>query len=229
MSDEAKGLTIHQRMAAVMKDVAYVQKDDSVRDKSGKRLYRYVSHDDVVAKLRPSMVEHGILMVSNVVEHAQDGNRTSVLLEVDFVNVDKPEDTVTVHALGYGIDTQDKGPGKAVSYAKKYALLTAYMLETGDDPERDQIDHEPDDGGQAEPKPTAQTKGSAGLISEGQLAMIADLRSPERANVSPMDLAKVLKKSFGGAALIALTREQGAALIKRLEAKELKEMERAKS
>jgi hypothetical protein len=31
----------------------------------------------------------------------------------------------------------DKGPGKAVSYAFKYALLKVFCLETGDDPDND--------------------------------------------------------------------------------------------
>ena len=65
-------------------------------------------------------------------------------MQVAFVNVDKPEDRVEVEFFGYGIDPQDKGPGKAMSYAVKYALLKVFSLETGDDPERDNIPHIPD-------------------------------------------------------------------------------------
>ena len=44
---------------------------------------------------------------------------------------------MAVRAFGYGIDNGEKGPGKAVSYAVKYALLKTFCLETGDDPDRD--------------------------------------------------------------------------------------------
>jgi hypothetical protein len=41
-------------------------------------------------------------------------------------------------SFGYGIDDQDKGAGKAMSYAVKYALLKTLGLETGDDPDENQ-------------------------------------------------------------------------------------------
>lgn len=130
---------IHQRMLAVMRDVAYVQKGD----KTVNGQYRFVSHDAVTAKVRGALIEHGIVATTDVERHNQDGNRTEVDVRVDFINVDDPSDRVTIRAFGYGIDPQDKGPGKAVSYAVKYAYLKAFALETGDDPERDSIDHEP--------------------------------------------------------------------------------------
>lgn len=130
---------IHQRMLAVMKDISYVQKSD----KTVNNQYRFVTHDAVTAKVRGAMIEHGIVATTDVVGHQQDGNRTEVDVRVRFVNVDSPEDAVEVNAFGYGIDPQDKGPGKAISYAVKYAYLKAFALETGDDPERDSIDHEP--------------------------------------------------------------------------------------
>lgn len=140
---------IYQRMAEVMKTVAYVQKEE----KKVNNQYTFVSHDAVTAKLRPALIENGILPVVTVKKHLQDGNRTEVLIGVRYVNIDKPEEYVEVEAFGYGIDPSDKGPGKAVSYAVKYALLKTFCLETGDDPERDNIPHVPeclDDGAMAD-------------------------------------------------------------------------------
>jgi hypothetical protein len=45
---------------------------------------------------------------------------------------------MVVESAGFGIDDQDKGPGKAISYAVKYAYLKALCLESGDDPDEDQ-------------------------------------------------------------------------------------------
>ena len=134
MSDK----NIYQRLAAVMTAVSYVQKEN----KKVNNQYTFVSHDAVTAKLRPALIEHGIMPIVTVKHSAQDGNRTEVTISVKFVNIDKPEEIVEVESFGYGIDPQDKGPGKAVSYAFKYALLKTFCLETGDDPERDNIEYE---------------------------------------------------------------------------------------
>jgi hypothetical protein len=62
---------------------------------------------------------------------------------VRFVSVDNSLDYIDVATAGYGIDDQDKGPGKAISYCVKYALLKALGLESGDDPDYDQeVKHE---------------------------------------------------------------------------------------
>lgn len=124
---------IYQRLAAVMGEVDYIQKDK----KQGMR-YSIVSHDVVTAKVRPLLLKHGIVYPVSVLEHWQDGNMTGAKVEVAFVNIDDPSDRIVVNAFGHGIDDQDKGPGKAVSYAVKMALLKTLGLETGDDPDLDQ-------------------------------------------------------------------------------------------
>ena len=53
-------------------------------------------------------------------------------IRVRFVNIDKPEDYVDSVMVGYGIDESDKGPGKAVSYALKMALLKTFMIYDGE-------------------------------------------------------------------------------------------------
>ena len=130
---------IYQRMLAVMRAISYVQKSD----KTVNGQYRFVTHDAVTALVRSQLVEQGIVALTDVTAHTQDGNRTEVDVRVSFVSVDDPQDRVVVNAFGYGIDPQDKGPGKAISYAVKYAYLKAFALETGDDPECDNIDHKP--------------------------------------------------------------------------------------
>jgi hypothetical protein len=129
---------IHQRIHAVMLEVDYVQKDRDV----GK--YKVVSHDAVTAKVRPVLVKHGVIYYPQNMTSLQDGNRTEVHMDIVFVNIDDPSDKIAVPSIGYGIDPQDKGPGKAVSYAVKMALLKALGLETGEDA---------DDGTDVEHKP----------------------------------------------------------------------------
>jgi hypothetical protein len=66
---------------------------------------------------------------------AQNGNRTEAVFSVRFENIDNRADYIDVETFGYGVDPQDKGPGKAMSYGVKYALLKVLGLETGDDPD----------------------------------------------------------------------------------------------
>jgi hypothetical protein len=152
---EAKKPNIYQRMNKVMAEVSYVQKED----RKVNNMYTFVSHDAVVAKIRPSLIANGIVVVPRVVGHSQDGNRTLVEVEADFVNIDDPSDRITVPGFAFGIDQADKGPGKALSYCLKMIFLKTFCLETGDeaDIERQNIDHKPD------------------VITEDQLETIAEL------------------------------------------------------
>jgi hypothetical protein len=133
-------LNILQRLAAVQGELDYIQKD-----KPKGMTYSIVSHDKVTAAVRPLMVKYGVLYYPSGMRATQDGNRTEVQMTVTFVNVDDKTDYLDVATIGYGIDTQDKGPGKAMSYCVKYALLKTLGLETGDDPDQDQdVKHEAD-------------------------------------------------------------------------------------
>ncbi len=130
---------IYQRMNQVMLDVEGVQKES----KKVNGQYTFVSHDAVAKALHMPMVKAGIMMLPTIEDLIQDGNRTRVMMGITFVNIDNPEDTCYIRTAGDGIDPQDKGIGKAVSYAVKYGLLKAFCLETGDDVEKDNYEHKP--------------------------------------------------------------------------------------
>jgi hypothetical protein len=121
---------IAQRIAAVMGEVDYVQKEK----KQGMN-YSIVSHDAVTAKVRPLLHKHGVIYYPRGLHVAQNGNRTEAVFSVRFENIDDRSDFIDVETIGYGVDPQDKGPGKAISYGVKYALLKVLGLETGDDPD----------------------------------------------------------------------------------------------
>lgn len=139
----SKTKNLHQRLASVMEKVTYIQKEK----KNGMN-YSIVSHDAVTAKVRPALLENGVIYYPVRCDHSQNGNRTECEMTIRFVNVDEPNDFIDVQSLGYGIDPQDKGPGKAISYAVKYALLKALGLETGDDADYDSIPHTREDPAQ---------------------------------------------------------------------------------
>lgn len=152
---------VHQRIAEVMKQVTYIRKER----KQGMK-YTIVSHDTVTAKVRPALLEAGVIYYPVTCVHSHNGNRAECEMTVRFANIDAPEDFIDVQSFGYGVDSQDKGPGKAMSYAVKYALLKCLGLETGDDADHDDVDHSRDDPAN-KPDPSVKTADN----------MIADIRN----------------------------------------------------
>ena len=142
--DERRQRNIAQRINAAMAEVDYIQKEK----KSGMN-YSIVSHDAVTAKVRPILQAHGVVYYPKDFHAQQNGNRTELVFTVRFENIDNREDYIDVATMGFGVDQQDKGPGKAISYGVKYALLKVLGLETGDDPDEVQDDraaHRPSQG-----------------------------------------------------------------------------------
>lgn len=174
-------LNVHQRLAAAMGEVDYIQKER----KQGMN-YTIVSHDAVTAKVRPVLLKHGIVYYPVRCDHLHNGNRAECSLTVRFVNIDEPTDFFDVPTFGYGIDPQDKGPGKAMSYAVKYALLKALGLETGDDPDNDNVDFQPQDNQRQTPK--QQT--ASDPKNEGARKLYSDLQADMRRCETADDLAR---------------------------------------
>jgi hypothetical protein len=117
-----------------MSELDYIQKGPNKVNGN----YRFASHDQVTAAIHPFLVKYRITVIPSVEEVIQEGNRTLIKLAVSFINADNPNDHFSIRSIGYGIDSSDKGPGKAISYAYKYACLKVFNLETGEDPDADQ-------------------------------------------------------------------------------------------
>ncbi len=136
-------MNIYQRLNEVRKAVAYVQKDKKV-DGAG---YMAVTHDAVTAAVRDHLITHGVMIVLRLIKAVtvQDSGMTTAkgipiiryeaTFEIDFVNCDDPADKVTVCLESHALDNGDKAPGKAASYATKYAMLKLFSIETGEDDE----------------------------------------------------------------------------------------------
>lgn len=137
-----KVLNLHQRIAKVMEAVGYIQKDVNVA--FGKTKYNAISETKVTSQIRPFLIKYGLtfLPISQIV--GRRGDVTTIEITYRMTNIDNPEDFIDIVAAGEGADTQDKGAGKAQTYAYKYALLRAFAIATGDDPDlisTDELDH----------------------------------------------------------------------------------------
>lgn len=143
---------IYQRLLSVMEIVAKVKKGGMNKFHN----YPYVRVEDAIEALRKPTIESGIFIQTSVVEYSHEigkttktdgkGNTTestsifaNVILEVSFINADNPDDRFVVRYPGTGIDTQDKGCGKAITSAYKTMLLKVFCIESSDDIEQDDI------------------------------------------------------------------------------------------
>lgn len=138
-------MNLLMRINEVRKAIDYIQKDKSVSTGGGS--YRAVTHDTVTALVRPAMVEHGIVCWPNLVESTMvqplqiEGEKASkqwryeATYDFTFANVEDAKDCLVIRIQAHAMDNADKAPGKAISYAKKYAVLKLFEIETGDSEE----------------------------------------------------------------------------------------------
>lgn len=148
---------IFQRMAAITEELTAVAKNLSVGE--GRSSYKAVGEADVLKAVKPLEFKHGVysypasrkivserLLESEKEYKGQVTKSTRFQMRVEtiyrFVNTDKPDEFIEITTYGDGVDSQDKAPGKAMTYADKYALLKAYKIITGEDP--DQYASQPD-------------------------------------------------------------------------------------
>lgn len=124
---------LYQKILAVMQDVAYLQKDDRV--KFGTTDYKAISEEKVTSTVRESLIKHGLVILPAEQEHLRDGQLSTVNTKYKIVDVDTGEFELIVSS-GTGADSQDKGVGKAMTYAFKYLLLRTFAIPTGDDPDQ---------------------------------------------------------------------------------------------
>jgi hypothetical protein len=131
---------IHEAIIGVMKEVGYVQKQ-----KKGTLKYSYAGEAALIAALRPAMINHNITMQSTypTVEFgAFTTNKGYVMnsarVHGEFTFTHAPTETnIVVRAIGEGMDTGDKAIYKAMTGAFKYALRQTFVIETGDDPDKE--------------------------------------------------------------------------------------------
>lgn len=138
MSEQKRNIL--QRINAVRKAIGYVQKDKSVSTGGGS--YKAVTHDVVTALVRGPMIDAGIICIPNLItscahqkEEGAKQFRYDATYEFVFASEDDPKDNVVIKIEAHAMDNADKAPGKALSYAKKYALLKLFEIETGEDEE----------------------------------------------------------------------------------------------
>lgn len=149
---DIKGMNIFQRVAAITEELGVVAKNLSI--KAGGNSYKAVGERDIIDAVKPLEGKYRVysypsdreILESETLESERTYNNgntnktttffTRVKTTYTFVNIDRPDERFTTIVFSEGIDPGDKGSGKAMTYADKYALMKAYKISTGDDPDQ---------------------------------------------------------------------------------------------
>ena len=142
-------MNIYEKIIEATKRIAVVAKNLEVEAGYNKS-YKAVSEADILAEVKPVEEALGICSYPAHREIVEAGTITStpkngevqrlfirIRTVYRFANAEKPEEYIEIISYGDGVDSQDKAPGKAMTYSDKYALMKAYKIQTGDDPDKD--------------------------------------------------------------------------------------------
>lgn len=140
--------SIFKKIQKVADEIKSIEKDMTVG--TGSYSYKAVSDLMVTKKVKEAEQKFGIIsiptkqeLVSHEIIRTLDKDKEKITYSfivkmiVVFVNLDNPNDKLEIESFGHGLDSGDKGFGKASTYARKYALLNAYKIATGEDPDQD--------------------------------------------------------------------------------------------
>lgn len=214
MSD-IKTLNIYEKMALITAEIGVVEKNLKVQVNKNSS-YKAVSERDVLDAVKPienkyrvysypvsrQIIDRDVLVKES--EYNETITRTNTLfMRVEtvyrFVNIDNPDEYIETTVYGDGLDTGDKATGKAMTYADKYALMKAYKLSTGDDPDKE-----------ASPENVFEKKETP-KATDKQISLIEDLYTDEE-----METAC---KRVNVQSIRDLTIEQASALISKRKGK----------
>lgn len=140
MKELAKAIMI------AMQKVSHLQSDKKVG--AGNNSYKGISDQKATKHIREALLSAGVVALPVDIEvstsphqYTEETNyglkaKVHVFCEVKttimLVHAESGE-SQTVKAIGHGVDNGDKAAGKAMTYAKKNALLNALLISTGDD------------------------------------------------------------------------------------------------
>lgn len=144
-------LNLFQRMSKITEEVGVIAKNLNVQTTRNSS-YKAVSERDVIDGVKPIETKWGVysypasreVLESHILESESEyqgkvTKKTTFMTRIKtvyrFVNTDNPTEYIETTVFSEGIDSQDKGSGKAMTYGDKYALMKAYKISTGDDPD----------------------------------------------------------------------------------------------
>ncbi len=137
---------------AVMNEVKGIEKSMTVGN--GNSSYKGVPDKEVKKILGAAMAKNGLCLLPTGVKptikierweetdsYGRVKTKQTVFTEVTttYLLMHESGESQEICGYGHGVDAQDKGAGKATTYALKYALLYSFLIPTGDIDDTDAV------------------------------------------------------------------------------------------
>lgn len=138
---------ILKKLHAVMSELDYIQKD-----KKSQQGYSYVSEYAIKSAIQPLFVKHGVVVSFDVttcsvvgeVATKSGGAMTIVQCKIRYRFFDiATAECLDGEWVGEGMDSGDKGLGKAITVGIRSLLSGMFLIPTGNDPEEDAASDQP--------------------------------------------------------------------------------------
>ena len=141
---------LYQKMHAIMCESEAIEKNMLVGD-GGKNSYRAISEASVLNGVKPLLKKYGLILFpieTSITEDFKEfegkygtSQRFMSCLHAKYKIVDVESGEFEIlETVGYGADSQDKGSGKAMTYAYKALLQKTFMLFSGEDTDNEHSD-----------------------------------------------------------------------------------------
>ena len=224
--EEIKKMNLWEKISAISSEIEYLKKDDTVG--TGKNTYKAISIEKVMTSVSDKMCKYGIVIYPveqsylrtdekvigidyNTKKEVEKINRISdVDVKYEVINIHNPIEKITTVSSGTGVDTQDKGVGKAMTYAYKNMIIKLFAIATGDDTDKIHSDD------YTENLVNGEVKNSDGL-SQAQIKRLYAIA--KKVNVTPVQIVAVIKKDFNKTDVAKLTKQEYDLVCERLENK----------
>lgn len=169
-----KKMNIYEKLSAITMEITGLEKDLTVG--FGGQTYKAMSESQVlwaVKKVEAKYRVYSYPYSRRIIESGQittDKGKTNFFERIEvvyrFVNMDNSSEFVDITSYGDGIDPQDKSVSKSMTYSDKYALMKAYKITTGEDPDQNPSE-EQGEYKKNEPKFTTNPQILAGIQEVG--------------------------------------------------------------
>jgi hypothetical protein len=195
---------LYEKIYSVMNESEGLEKDLTVG--SGSSSYKAVGEKEVLNMLKPLFKKHKLIVFpvdgdiseqNSIYESTykdevttKTRNVTQIKVKFKIVDIETGESEILM-GFGNGADSQDKGSGKAFTYAFKTMLSKTFMLFSGEDTDNT---HSDDIGGYTPPKadkPKDTGTANGEIISKPQANRIFALSGGNA------DICKEVLKTFG--------------------------------
>lgn len=193
-------MSLYEKIYNVMNESEGLEKNLQVG--TGSNSYKAVGEAEVLNMLKPLFKKNKLIIFPidgdisetnssweseyNGKKETKTRNVTQLRVKFKIVDVETGESEI-ITGFGNGADSQDKGSGKAFTYAFKTALSKTFMLFSGEDTDNT---HSDDIGGYKPPKADKPTT-STDIISPAQVKRLFALSGGNA------DICKDVLKTFG--------------------------------